>query len=74
MAIRELDCMYEACPIPIIKSIKELKAMDTSDILIVKTDHSCVGISLKEWAEKKDYSVEVIETENGEWNVFIEKK
>lgn len=74
MAVKEIDCVCEACPVPIIKAINELKSMDKGDILIVHTDHSCVGISMQEWAEKNDHAVEIVEIENGQWEVYIEKE
>lgn len=73
MAVRELDCLYEACPVPMLKAIKELKTMKPGDILILHADHSCVGIYMEEWGEKNRHSVEVVETENGEWEIYIQK-
>lgn len=73
MEIRDLDCLYEACPIPIIKSIKELRIMKSGDILIVHSDQSCVGITLVEWAEQNNYQVKLVETEVGEWEIYIQK-
>jgi len=73
MGVRELDCLYEACPVPMLKAIKELKTMCPGDILILHADHSCVGIYMEEWGEKNKHSVEVVETENGEWEIYIQK-
>lgn len=73
MAVRELDCLYEACPVPMIKAIKELKEMESGDILIMQADHSCVGIYMEEWGEQNGYGVECVEIENGQWEVYIQK-
>ncbi|CAH2215430.1 sulfurtransferase TusA family protein [Tepidibacter aestuarii] len=73
MAVREIDCLFEVCPIPILKAMKELKTMNPGDILVIHSDHSCVGISVQEWAEKNNYPVQVVEVEDGEWEVYIEK-
>lgn len=73
MSVKEVDCLYEACPIPIIKAIKELEKMKPGDILILHSDHSCVGISMEEWGEKNNYPVKVVELECGFWDVYIQK-
>ncbi len=73
MAIREINCLYEGCPIPLLRAIKELKTMEKGDILIISSDHSCVGINIEEWAQKKGYPIELVETEDGSWEVYIEK-
>ncbi|WP_072888332.1 sulfurtransferase TusA family protein [Tepidibacter formicigenes] len=73
MAIREIDCSCEACPVPLLRAMKELKTMDAGDILIVHSDHSCVGINVQEWAKKNQYPVELVEADDGEWEIYIEK-
>ncbi|KYH34566.1 SirA-like protein [Clostridium tepidiprofundi DSM 19306] len=73
MTVKKLDCLSEVCPIPLLKAMKELKNMKSGDILILNSDHSCVGIDVKEWAEKHNYPVEVVEVEDGEWEVYIQK-
>lgn len=73
MAVRDLDCLYEACPIPLIKAMKELRTMNSGDILVVHSDQSCVGVIVVEWAEQNNYQVKLVETECGEWEVYIQK-
>ncbi|SHH02813.1 sulfurtransferase TusA family protein [Tepidibacter thalassicus] len=73
MAVKELDCLCEVCPVPLLKAMNELKKMKPGDILILHSDHSCVGISVQEWAQKNKYPVQVVEVEDGEWEVYIEK-
>lgn len=73
MAVRELDCLYEACPIPLIKAVQELKTMKTGDILVLRSDQSCLGVIAEEWGEQNNYSVRVVEVEDGVWEVYIQK-
>lgn len=73
MSVRDLDCLCEACPIPVIKAIKEFKTMKAGDILVLHVDHSCVEIDLGQWAKKNGYPIETIETDDGEWEIYIEK-
>jgi TusA-related sulfurtransferase len=73
MEVKELDCLYEACPVPLIKAIKELRTMKSGDILVVKSDQSCVGVIVEEWGEQNNYSVKVVELEDGDFEVYIQK-
>ena len=69
----ELDCMGEACPVPLIKAEKALAKLDAGDVLIVQIDHSCAMKNVPEWARKQGHNVEIEEVDDGEWEVFIEK-
>lgn len=68
-----LDCYGEACPIPLIKTEKKMETMESGDVLIVQIDHSCAVKNVPEWARAKGYNVEIEETDDGEWDVIIEK-
>lgn len=70
----ELDCLGEACPIPLVKAEKKIEELDIGDVLIVKIDHSCAMKNLPEWARKEGHNVEIEEVDDGEWEVIIEKK
>ena len=69
----ELDCLGEACPVPLVKAQNQLKKMDIGDVLIVQIDHSCAMKNVPEWARKDGHNVEIEEVDDGEWEVFIEK-
>ncbi|MEW5785689.1 MAG: sulfurtransferase TusA family protein [Bacillota bacterium] len=73
MAEYELDCLGEACPIPLVKTENKLKELKVGDTLIVIIDHSCALKNVPEWARKRNHEVEVEETGDGEWEIFIEK-
>jgi TusA-related sulfurtransferase len=68
-----IDCLGEACPVPLVKAQNEINAMAIGDVLIVQIDHSCAMKNLPEWARKDGHNVEVEEVEDGEWEVIIEK-
>lgn len=68
-----LDCMGEACPIPLVKTENELKKLQIGDVLIVQIDHSCAMKNVPEWARKEGHNVEIEEVDDGEWEVIIEK-
>jgi TusA-related sulfurtransferase len=69
----ELDCMGEACPVPLVKAEKALAKLDIGDILIVQIDHSCAMKNVPEWARDNGHNVEIEEIDDGEWEVVIEK-
>jgi len=73
MAEYELDCMGEACPVPLMKAEKKLKDLKSGDVLIVHIDHSCAMKNVPEWARTQGHNVEVDEVDDGEWDVIIEK-
>ena len=69
----ELDCLGEACPIPLVKTEKALVELEVGDTLIVLIDHSCAMKNVPEWARKQGHEVELEEVDDGEWECFIEK-
>ncbi|KYO67361.1 sulfurtransferase TusA family protein [Thermovenabulum gondwanense] len=73
MAEVHLDCLGEACPVPLIKTQNKLNQLNVGDILIVEIDHSCAMKNVPEWARKEGYSVEIEEIEEGHWYIYIEK-
>jgi len=68
-----LDCLGEACPVPLIKTEKAMSTLAAGDVLIVKIDHSCAMKNVPEWARKQGHNVEIEEVDDGEWECIIEK-
>jgi TusA-related sulfurtransferase len=68
-----LDCMGEACPVPLIKTENAVKPLAVGDVLVVYTDHSCAMKNIPEWARKQGYNTDMDEIGNGEWEIVIEK-
>lgn len=68
-----LDCLGEACPVPLVKTEKKMGTMEVGDVLIVQIDHSCAMKNVPEWARKEGHNVEIEEVDDGEWEVIIEK-
>lgn len=73
MAEVKLDCMYEACPIPLLKAHKQLQKMKAGDILIMETDHTCSITNVIEWVKKQGHNVDYMEVRKGQWEIYIEK-
>ncbi len=68
-----LDCIGEACPIPLIKVEKKLARMKKGDTLVVEIDHNCAMTNIPEWGRKKGYDVQIHEIDFGEWEIVIIK-
>lgn len=68
-----LDCLGEACPVPLMKVEKKMNTMEVGDVLIVQIDHSCAMKNVPEWARTQGHNVEIDEVGDGEWEVVIEK-
>ncbi|MDY0242849.1 MAG: sulfurtransferase TusA family protein [Rhodospirillaceae bacterium] len=73
MAEKTLDCLGEACPVPLVKTQKALAAMEIGDVLVVAIDHSCAMKNIPEWADKAGHNFEIDEVEGGRWDIVIEK-
>lgn len=68
-----LDCLGEACPIPLMKTEKKMSELNVGDILIVEIDHSCAMKNVPEWARNQGHNVEIEEVDDGEWEIVIQK-
>ena len=73
MAERSLDCLGEACPIPLVKAQKEMESMAVNDVLIINIDHSCAMKNIPDWARSAGHAVEIEEVGEGEWDIIIQK-
>ncbi|SMG45808.1 sulfurtransferase TusA family protein [Dethiosulfovibrio salsuginis] len=68
-----LDCLGEACPIPLIKTQKKMAEMAVGDTITIEVDHSCAVKNVPEWANKEGYNCEIDEIDDGQWEIWIEK-
>jgi TusA-related sulfurtransferase len=73
MAEINLDCLGEACPVPLIKTQKAMADMAVGDVIVVNIDHSCAMKNIPDWARSVGHAVEIEEVGEGEWNIVIEK-
>jgi tRNA 2-thiouridine synthesizing protein A len=73
MAEKTLDCLGEACPVPLIRTQKALAELAVGDLLIVQIDHSCAMKNIPEWANKTGHNFEIQEVDDGQWEIAIER-
>jgi TusA-related sulfurtransferase len=68
-----LDCMGEACPVPLIRAQRAFAALAPGDVLIVQIDHSCAMKNIPEWAARAGHPCDVEEIDAGQWEIAIAK-
>ncbi len=68
-----LDCLYEACPLPLIKAVEKLKTMEIGEVLIIETDHTCALTHISDWARDHRVPYDSVKVADGEWRIFLEK-
>ena len=61
MAEKYLDCLGEACPVPLVKTQNAIKEMNVGDVLVVGIDHTCAMKNVPDWARGQGYNVEIEE-------------
>ncbi len=70
-----IDALGEMCPIPIIRAEKIFRKIAVNDRVVLETDHSCSLSSVtNHFKSKYNYSHEVVEVEDGIWQIIIIKK
>ncbi len=73
MAEHSLDCLGEACPVPLVRTQKAIAGMPIGDVLVVEIDHSCAMKNIPEWVNNEGHNFEIEEVEAGRWEIVIEK-
>jgi TusA-related sulfurtransferase len=68
-----LDCLGEACPVPLVKTQKAMEKMAINDVIIVQIDHSCAMKNIPDWARSAGHAVEIEEVDEGQWDIVIQK-
>lgn len=71
--MRELDCLGEMCPLPVMRIKESLKTMYSGETIKVVTDHSCVHQSILVQFKKSKVEIDYEEVINGVWEIFITK-
>ena len=66
MAEFTVDCLGEACPVPLMKVQKQMEKMAVGDVVIAQIDHSCAMKNIPEWARNNGHNVEIEEVDDGD--------
>lgn len=74
LAIYQIDIWGEMCPIPLIKTQRQLKKMSCGDILVLETEHSCTSRAIVLWAKENGHEIDEKEVSNGIWRLEMIKR
>jgi len=68
-----IDCVGLYCPMPIVHTTKQFKAMQPGQILEVVADDEGVKQDMPSWAKMTGYEFLGIEEVGGKYHVFVRK-
>ncbi|RAK08624.1 TusA-related sulfurtransferase [Halanaerobium saccharolyticum] len=68
-----IDCIGDPCPLPLIKTERRLRKLNSGEQICLQIDHNCALNIIPEWARKKGFQVKVEKTPYLEWNIYIKK-
>ncbi|MBZ4655033.1 MAG: response regulator SirA [Peptococcaceae bacterium] len=71
--MKELDCLGEICPTPIIRLKQAMKTSGSGSKIKLITDHSCVQQSILDFLQKTNHKIEINEVINGVWEIVVTK-
>jgi len=71
--MKKIDCLGDICPVPIIKTKKELQNIKSGESIMVVTDHSCSLENLIELLKKYNVTYYYEEVINGVWEIIVTK-
>lgn len=71
--MKKVNCLGDICPIPVIKTKKELQNIGSGESIMVVTDHSCSFEALIDLLENYEVEIESDEVINGVWEITITK-
>ncbi|MCD5414994.1 MAG: sulfurtransferase TusA family protein [Clostridiales bacterium] len=69
----EIDCFGDMCPLPLLRTIEELKKIKSGESVMVVTDHSCVEESVTNHFKGRGAKVVAEEVINGVWEITVTK-
>jgi len=68
-----IDCMGLYCPMPIVNTARQMKAMQPGQVLEVVADDEGIKQDMPNWAKMTGNEFLGIEEEDGRYRVFIRK-
>jgi tRNA 2-thiouridine synthesizing protein A len=68
-----IDCIGLYCPMPIVNTTKQIKAMQPGQVLEVVADDEGIKQDMPSWARMTGNEFLGIEEEGGKYHVFVRK-
>jgi len=69
-----LELCGEICPVPLLRTQKQMERLSSGDCLIIETEQTQAVRNIARWATKEGHQVEVEEVDNGLWQITLWKK
>lgn len=69
--MKNIDCLGDNCPVPVMKLQKALNAAKPGDSFMLVTDHSCVPRSIEQFAKAKGLGFVADEVMTGVWELHL---
>lgn len=73
MAEHFIDALGEMCPVPNMKLREKLKELEVGDTIVLKTDHSCATMTIRNEMRRKGYKTTIEEVDTGIWQVTVKR-
>ena len=70
---KELDLLGMVCPVPLLRTQKELSCLATEAVLKIKLDSNQSVRNVIDWLEEQGYNFEIGELATGIWEVKVVK-
>jgi len=68
-----IDCIGLYCPMPIVNTTRQMKAMQPGQVLEVMADDEGIKQDMPNWAKMTGNEFLGIEEEDGKYHVFVRK-
>jgi tRNA 2-thiouridine synthesizing protein A len=69
----ELDVRGECCPYPLVRTKKQIDALESGEILKVIADDSVAPQNIDQWSRKSGNKLLAVEQQDGEYLIYVEK-
>ncbi|MCL7414066.1 MAG: sulfurtransferase TusA family protein [ANME-2 cluster archaeon] len=73
VADHELDVRGECCPYPLVRTKKQIDALEPGEILKVIADDPVAPQNIDQWSRKSGNKLLAVEQQDGEYLIFVEK-
>ncbi len=69
----ELDVRGECCPYPLVRTKKQVDALEPGEILKVIADDPVAPQNIDQWSRKSGNKLLAVEQQDGEYLIYVEK-
>ena len=67
----EVNAMGDACPLPVVKTLKALKQLDGEGAVVTSVDNETAVKNISKMAQEKGCTASVEKISNAEWHVSV---